>query len=136
TFGELQHKECHQAQKPVNQAFVAVNLQSLCNWKVNIFLYAVTGAILSFYLSKPNTGLLKFALIFPSVVNLAYAVFFFKAADSIEPWHIDLIQINKALKLISYPNVLFLKKALQISAWLFLGISIGLSFITVGRLFS
>lgn len=101
--------------------------------KVNVFIYAVTGAILSFYLSQPLNGLVKYALIFPSVMNGAYSSFFFVAASHIQAFDIDMRAINQSLGLISYPDVMFLKKALQISALLYLLIAIGLILITIIR---
>ncbi|MBI5656728.1 MAG: hypothetical protein HZC44_07890 [Geobacter sp.] len=101
--------------------------------KANIFIYAITGSILSFYMSKPNTGIMKFALIFPAILNVSYSWFFFYSADHVKYFHMDIVEIIKALGLISCPNVLFLKKTLQVSAWLLLLVSIGLSLITIFR---
>jgi len=46
--------------------------------KANVFYYAVTGAILSFYLSRPapQPSTLKFALVVPALLALVLAVIF------------------------------------------------------------
>lgn len=99
--------------------------------KVNIFIYAVTGSILSFYLSKQSIGLMRYALIFPSIMNFGYAFFFYQASKKVTPFHIDLIAINKALGLLSFPDITILQRTLELSSLLFLLISVGLSLITV-----
>ncbi|MDL1988888.1 MAG: hypothetical protein LWX08_14830 [Deltaproteobacteria bacterium] len=99
--------------------------------KVNIFIYAITGAILSFYFSKPQTGIIAYSLIFPAFVNLCYGIFFFYASKRIDIFTTDIQAIAKALKIISYPDINFLKHSLQISAFLYFIISIGLSCITL-----
>jgi hypothetical protein len=100
--------------------------------KTNIFIYAITGAILSFYFSKPQcNGILRYSLIFPSFLNLSYAVFFFLASTKITPFDNDIKAISRALGLMSYPDVRFLKYALRMSSLLFLMVAIGLIIITI-----
>lgn len=101
--------------------------------KINIFLYAVTGAIVSFYFSQPCSGLIKYSLIFPCVMNLAYAIFFFDASNNIHPWDTDIKAIAATLGLISYPSVMTLKKILRLSAILFILVFIGLALLTILR---
>lgn len=99
--------------------------------KVNIFIYAITGAILSFYFSKPKTGIIAYSLIFPIAINLCYGAFFFFASTKIDIFTADVKAIANALKIISYPDITFLKHSLKISALLYLIISIGLLCITL-----
>lgn len=98
--------------------------------KVNIFIYAITGAILSYYLSQPHAGLIRYALIFPAIVNITYSGFFFLASTRITAFDNDIKAIVKALGVFSYPDMMFLKLALLISSGLYFLISIGLFLIT------
>lgn len=99
--------------------------------KVNIFIYAITGAILSFYFSKSKIGVISYSLLFPSLINLCYGIFFFNASNRIQPLIDDMMAIAKALKLISWPDITFLRHSLRLSAFLFIVISIGLSCISL-----
>src|SRR3990172_8946355 len=98
--------------------------------KINIFIYAVTGAILSFYFSQPCTGIIKYSLIFPSLMNLGYSLFFFVSSNYIQPWDTDIKAITSRLGLISYPDVMTLKRMLRLSAILFVLISLGIALLT------
>lgn len=42
--------------------------------KVNIFYYAITGAILSFYFSRPDPLVLRWALVFPFIMSVVLAI--------------------------------------------------------------
>ncbi len=53
--------------------------------KVDAFYYAVTGAITSYYLSKPNVGYMRFALILPILMGATLAIFVFFAAYWVDP---------------------------------------------------
>lgn len=44
--------------------------------KFNIFFYAVTGAVLSYCFSKPEVPLMRYAILFPAVMSLAFGAFF------------------------------------------------------------
>jgi len=48
--------------------------------KFNIFYYAITGAILSFYFSKVQIATIRYSLIFPILMSLLFASFFFYGA--------------------------------------------------------
>src|SRR5665213_182159 len=48
--------------------------------KFNIFYYAVTGGLLSYYFAKENMPLMQYALVFPVVMSLLFAIFFWYAA--------------------------------------------------------
>jgi len=101
--------------------------------KANTFTYAITGALLSYYLSKPNEGVFKYTLYFPCIMNLVYGIFFLIAARHIWPFDKDLRRIIHALGLMSGPNIMFLKTILQISGFLYLIVAVGLSLIPIFR---
>jgi hypothetical protein len=96
--------------------------------KANIFYYAVTGAILSFYFSRPAPvpWALRLALVLPTVMALALAALFLKAALSMRLGERDLRAIADRLGLVSYPNATALRDALIVSAVLLLIVAAGL----------
>jgi hypothetical protein len=99
--------------------------------KVNIFTYAITGAILSFYFSfQQNNKLIAYSLIFPLIMNTIYAAYFFFASTKIHAFIADIKAIHAALNLIAYPDMNFLRYALIISAVLYACTAIGLLLIT------
>lgn len=44
--------------------------------KFNVFYYAVTGAILSFYFANQNIDDVKYSLLLPILMSIAFAGFF------------------------------------------------------------
>lgn len=87
--------------------------------KFTFFSYAVTGAILSYYLSKPAEGFMKYALAFPILVNLVFGVSFFLAAWWNKPIFEELKRVTKLLDLGAFPDSSFLSRVLQIFGGLF-----------------
>lgn len=49
--------------------------------KFILFSYAVTGAILSFYLSQSRQGIMRFGLFFPMIMNALFAWLSFEGAS-------------------------------------------------------
>jgi hypothetical protein len=58
--------------------------------KINIFYYAVTGAIISFYFVQQDEPLIKFSLLLPFAMSVALAVFFYKAAKAADISHSNI----------------------------------------------
>src|SRR5438034_10853152 len=73
--------------------------------KFNVFFYAVTGAIVSFYLSRPSTGLLRHSLLFPCLMNLLFACFFVYGSLLVKVSRDDLFTIVRALGFHSGPEL-------------------------------
>lgn len=48
--------------------------------KLNLFYYAITGAIVSFYFAHPEDPLTKFSLVLPTVMSAAFSAFFYYGA--------------------------------------------------------
>jgi hypothetical protein len=44
--------------------------------KVNVFYYAITGGILSFYFSNPKEQFAKYALVLPAIMSAAFGMLF------------------------------------------------------------
>jgi len=48
--------------------------------KFNVFYYAATGAILSYFFSKTDVPLIKYSLLFPIIMSLGFAILFIYGA--------------------------------------------------------
>ena len=100
--------------------------------KFNVFHYAVTGAILSFYFSKSDVSILRYSLLFPMVMSCGFGIFFLYASSLVESVRRDIFAIRDALGLYSAPEVKVLTILLRLSATLFLIVALSL----VGLFFS
>jgi len=94
--------------------------------RFNIFYYAITGAILSFVLTRKGVPFARHALLFPVLMSLVYALFFVYAAilSSITREHV--FQIISALGLKGGPEFRVLTVLLWISVALFFLVALGL----------
>lgn len=94
--------------------------------KFNIFYYAVTGGLLSFYFSKlaPNTiNTLKWSLLFPVIMSVLYAVFFSYGAYLQSITRKAMKRIRGDLGLYTEPEMSVLLWILVISSILFVCIA-------------
>src|ERR1022692_4462331 len=73
--------------------------------KLNIFFYAITGGILTFYLAHPGIALIRYALLLPALMSLAFSGVFFYGARLLRPVRHDLFRIRDALKLETAPDI-------------------------------
>lgn len=101
--------------------------------KFTVFTYAVTGGILSFYLSQKNEGIMRFGLVFPIVMNVTFAIFGFFAARTVEPMAAEVERVTSLLKLDAFPEIRFLKFILLMLGGLYLVIAFGLVVVSVTR---
>ena len=101
--------------------------------KFLIFHYAVTGAILSFYLSKPNTGVMRFALIFPIFMSVIFGAFTFFGSTRVGYMEEEVIRVTDMLGLPVYPDPMFLKYMLMVAGVLNMAIAIALLVVSIGR---
>lgn len=81
--------------------------------KFIIFYCAITGAILSFYLSQPNTGFMRFALAFPIFLGFVFCVFALSGASHVDPMKNHIVQVTGDLHLEPFPSVELLKRLKQ-----------------------
>ncbi|SRR5258706_38913 len=102
--------------------------------KFVVFTYAVTGAILSYYLSHPTEGIMRFALVFPTLLNGAFAASCFVAAQWAHPIGDEIDRVCGLLHVRAYPDPAFLSYALKVFGWLYIAITLGLLTITLVRL--
>jgi hypothetical protein len=103
--------------------------------KFTLFSYAVTGAILSYYLSKPAEGFMKYGLVFPIVVNAVFGLSCFVAANWNRSIFGELERVTLLLNLGAFPDSRFLTYVLVALGALFALITIGLTGISFYRTF-
>ncbi len=93
--------------------------------KFNVFYYAVTGGILSFYFANPKVENIQHALILPIIMSFSFAVFFIYGGYLMKPLRKDVFEIRDALGLKVAPDVGVLSHLLYIFAFVFIVIALG-----------
>ncbi len=91
--------------------------------KFNIFYYASTGAILSFYFSKTDVGLIKFSLLFPIMASVCFGVLFLYGANALRVTRQEMFDIRDKLDLDTAPEFNVLGGLLLASALLMFGVA-------------
>ena len=100
------------------------------------FYYAITGAIVSYWLSKPNEGFMRFALALPIVMGFTLGFFARFGAREVDPLKKDIIRVARHLRLRPFPNrnlLSRLKCMLKVTGWLSLGTAICLLIVSIWR---
>ena len=98
--------------------------------KFNIFYYAITGAILSYYFGNfEKIPVLKYSLIFPIVMSLGFFIFYLWAQRLVNVSRNDIALICQTLKLKAFPEFKVLKILLIIFGLLSLLVAIILSIV-------
>jgi len=93
--------------------------------KFNVFYYAVTGGILTFYFGNPGIENIKYALILPIIMSLAFAGFFIYGGYLMRYLRTDVFEIRDALSLKVAPDVGVLAHLLYIFAVVFIVVAAG-----------
>src|SRR4051812_44419838 len=73
--------------------------------KVNVYYYAVTGAILTYYFQNPTNTLSRYALLLPIAFSLAISAIFFYGAQLLGVVRQELFAIRDELELRTAPDV-------------------------------
>ena len=92
--------------------------------KFNIFYYAATGALISYYFSKSDIALMKFALLLPVLMSFGFAALFFYGASAQGISREEIFNLRDALGLESAPETRVLQVLLCISASLMVVVGI------------
>lgn len=101
--------------------------------KFNVFYYAVTGALLSYYFTNSKTeNIVKLSLILPISMSLLFGILFITASRAIPKVDVELGYISRLLNF-AKPEVSILRFALIASGLLFLLICVGLSGVFIVR---
>lgn len=99
--------------------------------RLNIFFYAITGAILSYFLAHSDDGLARLALLFPAIMSFAFWYAFSHAAVLIVPMRNNVIEICGLLRLAVYPEVGVLDGVLKIFGRLMLIVAAALTILAL-----
>lgn len=86
--------------------------------KLNLFYYAITGAILSFYFAHTEEPLVRFSLALPLVMSAAFSGFFIYGAILSRHSREEIFKIRDALGFHTAPEV----KVLIVFLWIFAAI--------------
>jgi hypothetical protein len=88
--------------------------------KFNVFYYAATGALVSYYFSKPDIPWMKYSLGFPVLMSFGFATLFIYGASQTHVVRQELFDIRDKLGLDTAPEYKVLYVFLWISAILML----------------
>jgi hypothetical protein len=81
--------------------------------KANIFYYAITGGILSFYFSKPNEQYLIYSLVFPIIMSLMLGIIFIYSSNLIDVVRNEMFFIRNYFGFLTAPEFKVLKYSLR-----------------------
>ena len=101
--------------------------------KINLFYYAITGAILSFCFAHTNEPLIRLSLLLPFVMSLAFGVSFVYCASLASHTREALFCIRDTLNLQTVPEVQVLIVFLRIFALLFFLVTATLAWLILGH---
>jgi hypothetical protein len=82
----------------------------------NVFYYAATGALISYYFSKSDIDVMKYALLLPVLMSFGFAGLFFYGARAQSVSRDEIFNLRDALGLESAPETRVLQVLLCISA--------------------
>lgn len=92
----------------------------------NVFYYAITGAIVSYYLPRSSEPLMEYALLLPFAMSILFFVFFVYGAVLMRITRTEVFAIRDSLGLKSAPELAVLIALLYIFAVLTLAVAVGL----------
>ena len=95
--------------------------------KINLFYYGITGAILSFYFTHPNTPVVVYAIGLPILMSVVLAGIFFYGACLMPVLRKDLFALRDRLGLDTAPDLGVLTIVLSAFGGLFVVVAIVLS---------
>lgn len=96
--------------------------------KFNVFYYAATGALVSYYFSRPDISWMRYSLWFPVVMSVGFASLFIYGASQTDVVRQELFDIRDKLGLDTAPEYRVLFVFLLISSVLMLLVAVGLLF--------
>ena len=99
--------------------------------KTSIFIFGITGAIISYYFSNSSKPLVKFSLVLPLIMNIGFAYLCFKGAnfaDILDRDH-EILSEELGTKLALTLSPLY--EVLRLFTVLYVLVSIGLSIVLV-----
>ena len=100
--------------------------------EVNVFYYAITGALLSYYFAHRSEGSIRFALVLPLLMSVMLGGLFIYGAILNRVSRTEVFRVRDALGLQVAPDFAVLGWFLAICAVLMLAVAIGLAALLVG----
>ena len=89
--------------------------------KFNVFYYAATGAILSFYFTtQSQSPFIRYALLFPAIISLGFGAVFIYGAVKLRVMRQDVLDLRDKLGLETAPDLHVLTILLLVSATIML----------------
>jgi hypothetical protein len=96
--------------------------------KLNMFYYAITGAIMSFHFTNGGIEVSKYALLLPLLLSIGFSVFFIWSAKLAHNLRIGIMRRANELQLDVYPEGIVLVLLCIISGTVLALVSIALIF--------
>lgn len=99
--------------------------------RFNIFYYAITGAMLSFFFTNQDKGIVKYLLLFPMLMSMFFSLLSFYAASRVNLVSQELKRISTRLAIEVWPDTDFLSFLLRTCGALFTTVYIGIMLILI-----
>ena len=101
----------------------------------NAFYYAITGAVVSYYFTQSANPMMRWSLLFPILMSVAFGLFFFYAASLHAVSRQEVMRVAQSIGLQVWPNVGVLNKLLVMFGTLYLIVAgaVGYLFYAAGR---
>lgn len=84
--------------------------------KINLFYYGITGGIITFYFTHRTIEVVKYSLLLPILVSLAFAILFWIGASMIKIIGHDIRRLSNDLVLYTYPDTSMLVLGFKLSS--------------------
>lgn len=95
----------------------------------NVFFYAITGGVVSYYFAHNTEPLMRYALLLPFAMSIFFGAFFIYGAHLMGYLRREVFEIKDALQLKTAPDLQVLSIFLILSAVLMFFVAIGLGFV-------
>jgi hypothetical protein len=96
--------------------------------KLNVYFYAITGALASFYFAHPDILLLRYSLLLPLIMSIALCGLFLVGAYLARVPRDEQFQLRDALELQAAPDIGVLILLLYASAFVMLLVAAGVAY--------
>jgi hypothetical protein len=93
--------------------------------ELNVFFYAITGGVISYYFAHSAEKLIPYALLLPILMSIFFALFFLYGAYLMRYLRQEVFDIRDAFQVLSF--------FLVVSALLMVVVAIGLGFVVYQR---
>ena len=101
--------------------------------KLNVFFYVITGGILTFYFANSNERLIRYSLLLPIILSVAFGGVFIYGSILMSVIRTDIFQIRDKLNLDVAPDVRVLSVLLRVFAIIFFVVAASMILLMVLR---